>query len=105
MITEEDINKAYMALAQTKQGLYSASLRVIEAQRVLAERKIELFKEGMIDGKNEETRKAQIIEFTVDEIDAVNKAEDAVRAIQVDHELVSYEVARLRMIIDWTKGA
>jgi hypothetical protein len=76
---------------------------VIETQRLLTKKKTELIASGVIDGKNEEARKAQIASMAEMETNSVFDAETKLDVAQLMNEFANYEVNRINTLIKWLK--
>jgi hypothetical protein len=100
-MNEQMINNAFDRLAQARNDLYTANEKALSAQRNLAKAKIEVYKTGLIDGKNETDRKAQYAANTEYESDLADKAESKLVIAQLEFDLASYEVKRVNTIIAW----
>jgi multidrug resistance efflux pump len=98
---EITINNAYQKLTEARDGLFKASDAVSGAREELEGRKIEVFKAGKIDGKNETDRKAQYAEQCMAENEKVDRAENALRLAQLEYDKASYEVNRIKTLLDW----
>jgi hypothetical protein len=103
MLDETVINNAYGQLNDTRQKLFDAHVQSLEAQRFLNKKKTELVASGVIDGKNEEARKAQVASMTEAETNMVFEAEKKLDVSQLDHEFANYEVNRINTLIKWLK--
>jgi hypothetical protein len=101
MLNETIINQAYDQLKDTRQKLFDAHNRLIETQRLLTKKKTELIASGVIDGKNEEARKAQIASMAEMETGAVFGAETKLDTAQLMNEFANYEVNRINTLIKW----
>jgi hypothetical protein len=103
MLDETIINKAYQLLEVTRQMLFDVHNKLIEAQRLLTKKKTELIMSGVIDGKNEEMRKSQIISMSEVETSDVLILEKELDVAQLNNEFANYEVNRINTLIKWLK--
>lgn len=82
-------NELISELLELPEEVYNAELEVIEAYEqvqkkkdLLVAKEDELLMSGTIDGKNAETRQAQLRNFTADERQAVQQAENELSKIR-----------------------
>lgn len=80
-----------------KEVIHATNLRN-EAENALAMKEATLILEGKITGKNETERKAQLLALTVDEREAVRKAEEQLSQAKLAYNRVVNEFKAARSI-------
>ena len=98
---ENTINTAFDLINHARKDLLKASDNQAEARKVLDEKKIKVFADGLIDGKNETERKAQYALYTAEEEKKVEEKERLYAMTQMSFDLANYEVNRVKLLVQF----
>lgn len=90
---------AFDNLKSRRDNLFTKAESVIEAQAVLETAKYAAFTSGKVDGKNEETRKAQLAEITKNELAQLKTAEGLERAARYQFDLAQIDLDTLKVML------
>ena len=99
MITAEAINAAYEKLRAAQIEVFNTGGSVLEAKEKLAARRAELLSSGEIDGKNAETREAQLLTRTEAEAQRLALAEGMAREAELRLRCAGLEVERCKTLL------
>ena len=99
MIDADTINAAYKKLTAAQVEVHNATAGVLEAKEKLSARRAELLETGEIDGKNAETREAQLKTRTEPEAHRVAAAECMAREAELRLRCAGLEVDRCKLLI------
>ena len=102
--TAEEIQIAFTDMKNMKISLFHAEEDALKARAELKRREASLMLSGAINGKNAETRDAQLNEGCQAEIAALEKIEAEKRATQLSYELACMTVDSLKWIIRAESG-
>lgn len=91
--------KAFENLASARTALFMAAEVTIMDKFTLEKQRAELTASGKIDGKNAETREAQVREILSDQYLSVAAAEAAEREARRDFDLASMEADAVRTLV------
>lgn len=91
--------KAFENLASARAALFAAAEVTIMDKFTLEKKRAELTASGKIDGKNAETREAQVREFLADQYLSVAAAEAAEREARRDFDMASMEADAVRTLV------
>lgn len=99
MIDADAINAAYKALAAAQVQIFNATGGVLDAKEKLAARRAELLDSNEIDGKNAETREAQLKTRTEGEMGYVATADGLMRRAELTMRCAQNEVERCKTLL------
>ena len=99
MIDADTINAAYEKLQAAQLEVFNTSGGLLEAKEKLAARRAELLSSGEIDGKNAETREAQLLTRTEAEAQRCASAEGMVRRAELRLRCAGLEVERCKTLL------
>lgn len=91
-------------IAEQEIDVINANLQVQESRSILTEAEDVLILNGQIDGKNAETRNAQMRAKTVSEREGLQKAENEVSIRRAKLSFLTNELAAYRAIAGMLKG-
>ena len=94
-----DMKSAFTALRAAKLALYEASEKAISAKAVLDKKKSELLAAGTIQGKNAETRDAQLAQECWQEMAALESAEADKRKAAHEADQAALDVSEIQWLI------
>jgi len=94
-----DMKSAFTALRAAKLALYEASEKAISAKAVLDKKKSELLAAGTIQGKNAETRDAQLAQECWPEMTALEAAEAEKRKTAHEADQAALVVSEIQWLI------
>lgn len=99
MINADAINTAYQNLKAAQVEVFNASGGVLDAKEKLAARRAELLSSGEIDGRNAETREAQLMTRTEAEVQQLALAEGMAREAELRLRCAGLEVERCKTLL------
>lgn len=99
MINADTINAAYKNLSAAQVEVHNATTGVLEAKEKLSARRAEFLEMGEIDGKNAETREAQLKTRTEPEAHRVAAAEGMAREAELRLRCAGLEVERCKTLL------
>jgi len=99
MIPLKDISDAFATLRSAKLALYESSEKAISAKSALDKKKSELLATGTIQGKNAETRDAQLAQVCWPEMAALEAAESEKRKAAHEADRAGLVVAEIQWLI------
>lgn len=91
-------------IAEQERAVINANLQVQDSKNILTEAEDVLILSGQIDGKNAETRSAQLRAKTAKEREAIQKAENDLSIARVHLNRLNNELAVCRAIAGMLKG-
>ena len=100
----ETINTTFAALKKARTDLYKAFEATVDAQRTLTVKKITIAPQ-VNEGKNETERKNIATALTMEEAKLINAAEDGLALAQLNFDLASYEVSRVKLLVNWVAAS
>lgn len=92
-------------IAEQEKAVINANLQVLASKGILTEAEDVLILSGAIDGKNAETRNAQLRAKTAKEREAIQKAENELSITRAHLNRLNNELAVCRAIAAMLKGA
>jgi len=92
-------------IEEQERAVINANLQVLASKDILTEAENVLILSGAIDGKNAETRNAQMRAKTVNEREGLQKAENLLSAERAKLNRLNNELAVYRAIAGMLKGA
>ncbi len=92
-------------IAEQERAVINANLQVLASKSILSEAEDALILSGAIDGKNAETRNAQLRAKTASEREGLQKAENEVSIRRAKLSFLNNELAAYRAIAGMLKGA
>jgi len=96
---ESMANNAFENIKDRREYLYTMTEAAIEAQSVLDMAKVAALSSGKVDGKNEETRKAQLAEITKVQLAELRTADGLERASRYQFDLAQYDVDTVKTML------
>lgn len=99
IVTAEQINAAYEKLTAAHIEVHNTTGGVLDAKEALAARRAELLDSGEIDGKNAETREAQLKTRTEAETRRVAAAEGMAREAELRLRVAGLAVERCKTLL------
>ena len=99
MIPLKDISDAFATLRSAKLALYESSEKAISAKSALDKKKSELLAAGTIQGKNAETRDAQLAQECWPEMATLEAAEAEKRKAAHEADQAGLVVAEIQWLI------
>jgi hypothetical protein len=100
---ETIINHVYQRAEDMRRALLAAYEHANEVETHYDEEKALFVLSNAFDGKNEEVRKAQIIEHMIPGKIELQEARTDLNVAQADFDISKLEVARVQAIIAWVK--
>ena len=94
-----DMKSAFAALRAAKLALYQASEKAISAKGSLDKKKSDLLASGTIQGKNAETRDAQLAQVCWQEMAALEAAESEKRKAAYEADQAALAVSEIQWLI------
>ena len=91
--------KAFENLTSARTALFTAAEVTIMEKFLLEQQRAEVTASGKIDGKNAETREAQVREILADQYLKLATAENAERLARRDFDLASMEADAVRTLV------
>ena len=99
MIPLKDISDAFATLRSAKLALYESSEKAISAKSALDKKKSDLLAGGTIQGKNAETRDAQLAQECWPEMTALEAAESEKRKTAHEADQAALVVSEIQWLI------
>jgi len=99
MIPLKDISDAFATLRSAKLALYESSEKAISAKSALDKKRSELLATGTIQGKNAETRDAQLAQVCWPEMAALEAAESEKRKAAHEADRAALDVSEIQWLI------
>jgi len=91
-----DLQAAFAEMQAARKALFDSSEKELTARENLKTAEYEAIQDGMIDGKNEQARKAQLAEIVEAEQCALYLAEMGKRKAALAHEIASMRVDAMK---------
>lgn len=105
MITETELNAAYVNLTSAMTQAHAAARAEVDAKRGLEKARLAAITDGRIDGKNAELREAAAREALADLYASLEEAERVASDARLALDLAKLEVERVRALLRITEVA